>query len=168
MTPVLPVGSWGGWWWWALLRRAASCGMSAWLGAYRAWQRHICLPASPDGREFCFDFVFQNQKRRKAGSETESGECYRSPFRKPLAQLTNGPRCLDSSQHVSGPTVAGLRMESPGGSIDPYNLRLYVTLSGVTSPAWFLGGTFACSSHVMLKEVWWGYFWHWKAWIRVL
>ncbi|XP_050568202.1 DNA repair and recombination protein RAD54-like isoform X1 [Cygnus atratus] len=39
------------------------------------------------------------QKRRKAGSETESGECYRSPFRKPLAQLTNGPHCLDSSQH---------------------------------------------------------------------
>uniref|UniRef100_A0A8B9Z1V7 Uncharacterized protein n=1 Tax=Buteo japonicus TaxID=224669 RepID=A0A8B9Z1V7_9AVES len=40
--------------------------------------------------------------RQKPVSETGSGECYRSPFRKPLAQLTNRPHCLDSSQHVSG------------------------------------------------------------------
>ncbi|NXM18843.1 RAD54 protein, partial [Ploceus nigricollis] len=39
------------------------------------------------------------RKRQKAAAETESGECYRSPFRKPLAQLTNRPHCLDSSQH---------------------------------------------------------------------
>uniref|UniRef100_G1NDV6 Helicase ATP-binding domain-containing protein n=2 Tax=Meleagris gallopavo TaxID=9103 RepID=G1NDV6_MELGA len=39
------------------------------------------------------------QKRQKAGSEAESGDCYRSPFRKPLTQLTNRPLCLDSSQH---------------------------------------------------------------------
>ncbi|NXY35253.1 RAD54 protein, partial [Pomatorhinus ruficollis] len=39
------------------------------------------------------------RKRQKAAGETESGECYRSPFRKPLAQLTNRPHCLDSSQH---------------------------------------------------------------------
>ncbi|XP_063263220.1 DNA repair and recombination protein RAD54-like [Prinia subflava] len=40
-----------------------------------------------------------SRKRQKAAGETESGECYRSPFRKPLAQLTNRPHCLDSSQH---------------------------------------------------------------------
>ncbi|NXI30396.1 RAD54 protein, partial [Sterrhoptilus dennistouni] len=39
------------------------------------------------------------RKRQKAAGETESGECYRSPFRKPLAQLTNRSHCLDSSQH---------------------------------------------------------------------
>ncbi|POI29663.1 hypothetical protein CIB84_006587, partial [Bambusicola thoracicus] len=39
------------------------------------------------------------QKRQKAGSEAESADCYRSPFRKPLTQLTNRPLCLDSSQH---------------------------------------------------------------------
>ncbi|NWR06804.1 RAD54 protein, partial [Paradoxornis webbianus] len=39
------------------------------------------------------------RKRQKAAGETESGECYRSPFRKPLAQLTNRPQCMDSSQH---------------------------------------------------------------------
>ncbi|NWW54510.1 RAD54 protein, partial [Pedionomus torquatus] len=39
------------------------------------------------------------RKRQKPVSETESGESYRSPFRKPLAQLTNRPHCLDSSQH---------------------------------------------------------------------
>uniref|UniRef100_A0A8C3TVZ0 DNA repair and recombination protein RAD54-like n=1 Tax=Catharus ustulatus TaxID=91951 RepID=A0A8C3TVZ0_CATUS len=40
-----------------------------------------------------------SRKRQKAAGDAESGECYRSPFRKPLAQLTNRPRCLDSSQH---------------------------------------------------------------------
>ncbi|NXO37815.1 RAD54 protein, partial [Locustella ochotensis] len=40
-----------------------------------------------------------SRKRQKAAGETQSGECYRSPFRKPLAQLTNRPQCLDSSQH---------------------------------------------------------------------
>ncbi|NWS80666.1 RAD54 protein, partial [Toxostoma redivivum] len=40
-----------------------------------------------------------SRKRQKAAAEAESGECYRSPFRKPLAQLTNRPHCLDSSQH---------------------------------------------------------------------
>ncbi|NXK61433.1 RAD54 protein, partial [Sylvietta virens] len=40
-----------------------------------------------------------SRKRQKAAGETESGECYRSPFRKPLAPLTNRPHCLDSSQH---------------------------------------------------------------------
>ncbi|NWR42599.1 RAD54 protein, partial [Regulus satrapa] len=39
------------------------------------------------------------QKRQKAAAELESGECYRSPFRRPLAQLTNRAHCLDSSQH---------------------------------------------------------------------
>ncbi|NWY42136.1 RAD54 protein, partial [Sylvia atricapilla] len=39
------------------------------------------------------------RKRPKAAGETASGECYRSPFRKPMAQLTNRPHCLDSSQH---------------------------------------------------------------------
>ncbi|XP_019386914.1 PREDICTED: DNA repair and recombination protein RAD54-like [Crocodylus porosus] len=38
-------------------------------------------------------------KRQKPGSDTESGQCYMSPFRKPLAQLTNRPHCLDSSKH---------------------------------------------------------------------
>ncbi|KFO98539.1 hypothetical protein N300_00749, partial [Calypte anna] len=36
---------------------------------------------------------------QKPVSEAGSGECYLSPFRKPLAQLTNRPHCLDSSQH---------------------------------------------------------------------
>ncbi|NXP68691.1 RAD54 protein, partial [Chloropsis cyanopogon] len=40
-----------------------------------------------------------SRKRQKAAPGTESAECYRSPFRKPLAQLTNRPPCLDSSQH---------------------------------------------------------------------
>ncbi|XP_030310989.1 DNA repair and recombination protein RAD54-like isoform X2 [Calypte anna] len=39
------------------------------------------------------------RKRQKPVSEAGSGECYLSPFRKPLAQLTNRPHCLDSSQH---------------------------------------------------------------------
>ncbi|XP_005303049.2 DNA repair and recombination protein RAD54-like [Chrysemys picta bellii] len=38
-------------------------------------------------------------KKRKPGSESQSWECYLSPFRKPLAQLTNRPHCLDSSKH---------------------------------------------------------------------
>ncbi|XP_068395899.1 DNA repair and recombination protein RAD54-like isoform X1 [Eschrichtius robustus] len=38
-------------------------------------------------------------KKRKSSSETQSQECFLSPFRKPLTQLTNRPPCLDSSQH---------------------------------------------------------------------
>ncbi|PKU41502.1 dna repair and recombination protein rad54-like [Limosa lapponica baueri] len=68
------------------------------------------------------------RKRQKPVSETESGECYRSPFRKPLAQLTNRPHCLDSSQHVSGcywwHTIAG-----------PLGLRaLGIKRAGLRSP----------------------------------
>nr|KAF6507572.1 RAD54 like [Rousettus aegyptiacus] len=40
-------------------------------------------------------------KKRKSGSETQSRECFLSPFRKALTQLTDRPRCLDSSHHVS-------------------------------------------------------------------
>ncbi|XP_060685884.1 DNA repair and recombination protein RAD54-like isoform X1 [Hemiscyllium ocellatum] len=38
-------------------------------------------------------------KRRKLVCERDNGENFVSPFRKPLAQLTNRPVCLDSSQH---------------------------------------------------------------------
>ncbi|XP_022431311.1 DNA repair and recombination protein RAD54-like isoform X1 [Delphinapterus leucas] len=38
-------------------------------------------------------------KKRKSSSETQSQECFLSPFRKPLTHLTNRPPCLDSSQH---------------------------------------------------------------------
>uniref|UniRef100_A0A8C5VQ81 RAD54 like n=1 Tax=Microcebus murinus TaxID=30608 RepID=A0A8C5VQ81_MICMU len=38
-------------------------------------------------------------KKRKSSSETRIQECFLSPFRKPLSQLTNQPPCLDSSQH---------------------------------------------------------------------
>ncbi|XP_056671176.1 DNA repair and recombination protein RAD54-like [Monodelphis domestica] len=38
-------------------------------------------------------------KRRKPSGEAGSPECFWSPFRKPLTQLTNRPHCLDSSQH---------------------------------------------------------------------
>ncbi|XP_053103240.1 DNA repair and recombination protein RAD54-like [Hemicordylus capensis] len=38
-------------------------------------------------------------KKRKHGSKAENRECYMSPFRKPLAQLTNRPHCLDGSKH---------------------------------------------------------------------
>ncbi|XP_036610725.1 DNA repair and recombination protein RAD54-like [Trichosurus vulpecula] len=38
-------------------------------------------------------------KRRKSSSELNSRDCFLSPFRKPLTQLTNRPHCLDSSQH---------------------------------------------------------------------
>lgn len=38
-------------------------------------------------------------KRRKLGSERNNTESFISPFRKPLAQLTNRPVCLDSNQH---------------------------------------------------------------------
>ncbi|XP_016014554.1 DNA repair and recombination protein RAD54-like isoform X3 [Rousettus aegyptiacus] len=38
-------------------------------------------------------------KKRKSGSETQSRECFLSPFRKALTQLTDRPRCLDSSHH---------------------------------------------------------------------
>lgn len=109
-------------------------GLSVWLGAYWVWQQCIYLLVSPDTPElFCFDLVFQARKRQKPVSETESGECYRSPFRKPLAQLTNRPHCLDSSQHVSGcycwHTVAGgLHMEhqgNPNASMDLFNQRCY-------------------------------------------
>ncbi|XP_027693752.1 DNA repair and recombination protein RAD54-like [Vombatus ursinus] len=39
------------------------------------------------------------QKRRKSSIEVNSRDCFLSPFRKPLTQLTNRPQCLDSSQH---------------------------------------------------------------------
>lgn len=132
-------------------------------------ERDSSTSVLPDGPQvlsyFCF---FQAQKRRKAGGETESRECYMSPFRKPLAQLTNGPRCLDSSQHVSG-CAAGLgcvrgAQGLPWTHISPI---IWKTQRCYRSPAWFLGGTSACSSHVMLK-MWWGYFLHWKTFIRVL
>ncbi|XP_063483705.1 DNA repair and recombination protein RAD54-like isoform X11 [Symphalangus syndactylus] len=38
-------------------------------------------------------------RKRKSSSETQIQECFLSPFRKPLSQLTNQPPCLDSSQH---------------------------------------------------------------------
>ncbi|ELK34622.1 PREDICTED: DNA repair and recombination protein RAD54-like [Myotis davidii] len=38
-------------------------------------------------------------KKRKSSCETRSQECFLSPFRKALTQLTNRPLCLDSSQH---------------------------------------------------------------------
>ncbi|KAM5266403.1 DNA repair and recombination protein RAD54-like isoform 2-T2 [Hipposideros larvatus] len=38
-------------------------------------------------------------KKWKSSSETQSYECFLSPFRKALTQLTNRPPCLDSSQH---------------------------------------------------------------------
>ncbi|CAI5777252.1 repair and recombination RAD54-like [Podarcis lilfordi] len=39
------------------------------------------------------------RKRQKHGSKVDKRECYMSPFRKPLAQLTNQPHCLDGSKH---------------------------------------------------------------------
>ncbi|CAM9339661.1 unnamed protein product [Rangifer tarandus platyrhynchus] len=39
------------------------------------------------------------KKPKKSSCETQSQECFLSPFRKPLTQLTNRPPCLDSSQH---------------------------------------------------------------------
>lgn len=78
----------------------------------------------------CLGVVFQAQKRQKAGSEAESADCYRSPFRKPLTQLTNRPLCLDSSQHVSGlrwwHVVVGelhvelVHQQSPYASVGPF------------------------------------------------
>ncbi|XP_042637703.1 DNA repair and recombination protein RAD54-like [Orycteropus afer afer] len=41
----------------------------------------------------------ETPKRRKSSGEIQSQECFLSPFRKPLTQLTNRPPCLDSSQH---------------------------------------------------------------------
>ncbi|XP_023363628.1 DNA repair and recombination protein RAD54-like [Otolemur garnettii] len=38
-------------------------------------------------------------KKRKSSSETQIQECFLSPFRKPLSQLTSRSLCLDSSQH---------------------------------------------------------------------
>ncbi|XP_015277433.1 PREDICTED: DNA repair and recombination protein RAD54-like [Gekko japonicus] len=38
-------------------------------------------------------------KRQKYSNKTENRECYMSPFRKPLTQLTNRPHCLDGSTH---------------------------------------------------------------------
>ncbi|VFV35914.1 dna repair and recombination protein [Lynx pardinus] len=38
-------------------------------------------------------------KKQKSNSGTQSKECFLSPFRKPLTQLTNRPPSLDSSQH---------------------------------------------------------------------
>ncbi|XP_008564665.1 PREDICTED: DNA repair and recombination protein RAD54-like [Galeopterus variegatus] len=38
-------------------------------------------------------------KKRKSSSETQIKECFLSPFRKPLTQLSNRSPCLDSSQH---------------------------------------------------------------------
>lgn len=85
---------------------AQSCS-AAWAMVCVLWcllsvtaERLLLSPAAPE--LFSCGSVFQSRKRQKAASETESGECYRSPFRKPLAQLTNRPHCLDSSQHVSG------------------------------------------------------------------
>ncbi|VTJ79105.1 Hypothetical predicted protein [Marmota monax] len=39
------------------------------------------------------------QKKQKSSNETQIQECFLSPYRKPLTQLTNRPPCLDSSQH---------------------------------------------------------------------
>lgn len=87
---------------------------------------------SPAAHRLCLAAVFQIQKRQKAGSEAESGDCFRSPFRKPLTQLTNRPLCLDSSQHVSGHpcrlvVVGELHVElvdqhSPYSSVGPFIL----------------------------------------------
>uniref|UniRef100_A0A670ILR3 RAD54 like n=1 Tax=Podarcis muralis TaxID=64176 RepID=A0A670ILR3_PODMU len=41
----------------------------------------------------------KTRKRQKHGSKVDNRECYMSPFRKPLAQLTNQPHCLDGSKH---------------------------------------------------------------------
>ncbi|XP_062974568.1 DNA repair and recombination protein RAD54-like [Elgaria multicarinata webbii] len=38
-------------------------------------------------------------KRQKRGSKVDNRECYVSPFRKPLALLTNQPHCLDGGKH---------------------------------------------------------------------
>lgn len=38
-------------------------------------------------------------KKQKSRSENQMQECFLSPFRKPLTQLTDRPPCLDSSQH---------------------------------------------------------------------
>uniref|UniRef100_A0A8D0GWF4 RAD54 like n=1 Tax=Sphenodon punctatus TaxID=8508 RepID=A0A8D0GWF4_SPHPU len=51
----------------------------------------------PNGRRKLL--IIGTPKRRKPGSEIERRECYVSPFRKPLAQLTNRPDCFDSSKH---------------------------------------------------------------------
>ncbi|KAI2516927.1 RAD54 like [Homo sapiens] len=56
----------------------------------------------PEGRS-CDDEDWQpglvTPRKRKSSSETQIQECFLSPFRKPLSQLTNQPPCLDSSQH---------------------------------------------------------------------
>ncbi|XP_054345461.1 DNA repair and recombination protein RAD54-like isoform X3 [Pongo pygmaeus] len=56
----------------------------------------------PEGRS-CDDEDWQpdlvTPGKRKSSSETQIQECFLSPFRKPLSQLTNQPPCLDSSQH---------------------------------------------------------------------
>ncbi|XP_074077630.1 DNA repair and recombination protein RAD54-like isoform X2 [Macrotis lagotis] len=41
----------------------------------------------------------ETPKRRKRSNEENNRDCFLSPFRKPLTQLTNRPQCLDSNQH---------------------------------------------------------------------
>ncbi|XP_074122143.1 DNA repair and recombination protein RAD54-like isoform X1 [Sminthopsis crassicaudata] len=45
------------------------------------------------------DWHPETPKKRKSGGEAGGRDCFLSPFRKPLTQLTNRPVCLDSSQH---------------------------------------------------------------------
>ncbi|XP_060087745.1 DNA repair and recombination protein RAD54-like [Heteronotia binoei] len=53
-----------------------------------------------DGSEYDEDWHPEDaSKRQKHGNKTENRECYMSPFRKPLTQLTNRPHCLDGSKH---------------------------------------------------------------------
>ncbi|XP_035107231.2 DNA repair and recombination protein RAD54-like isoform X4 [Callithrix jacchus] len=55
----------------------------------------------PEGRSSDEDWQpgLVTPRKWKSSSETQIQECFLSPFRKPLSQLTNQPPCLDSSQH---------------------------------------------------------------------
>lgn len=134
---------------------AQSCS-AAWAMVCVLWcllsvtaERLLLSPAAPE--LFSCGSVFQSRKRQKAASETESGECYRSPFRKPLVQLTNRPHCLDSSQHVSGGCCLLTQLASPSASMAPFNQRCYGSATHTQS---LLERLFASSTPSMLKEVW--------------
>ncbi|XP_048457491.1 DNA repair and recombination protein RAD54-like [Rhincodon typus] len=88
------------------------------------------LPCHKIPEAYC-TWYSRSPKRRKLACQRDNGENFMSPFRKPLAQLTNRPVCLDSSQHeafIRSILAKPFRVPIPNYT-GPYNKALKVQAS---------------------------------------